>query len=526
MTDRLRIALAQLNPHLGAVSANVGRIRAARAEAASMGADLVVTPQFSLGGFPPEDLARTPGFLACCEAVLSALAAETADGGPGLVVGGPWLDGPHLRDAAVLLDAGRIVARRARHEASRHDGFDPGPAPGPVAFRDCRLGLMTGDDGMRPAVAETLFESGAELLLWSTASPFGPGEAERRMGHAVARVVETGLPLAAVAQVGGQDELVFGGGGFVLNADRSLALQQPMFAEAVTLTDWVRGGDGWACMPQSLPASLPPLEQTWRALTLGLADHVNKNGYSGVVLELSGDLGSTLSAACAVDALGAARVRAVAARSAMVWSDAAAGAALLGIRLDGNPANAVLLNLDAMPPGLEAGAAEGLRDRIGAAVLAAQADQRGDLPLSMASRSDLLLGCAAAGGAFSVLKDLWRSGLPDLARWRNTLRPAPAVPEPAIVAALRAAPPAGPEGVLPPYEVLDPILQGLVEENLHPDMLVQRGFGREIVSRVWRSLRRAEYKRRQASPGVLLGRHAFWRDRRFPLFHGFTDLVP
>lgn len=519
MTDRLRIALAQIKSHPGAVAANAARIRAARAEAAALGADLVATPQFSLGGAPPEDLARLPAFITACEEALAALATETADGGPGLIVGGPWVEGSRLHDAAFLLDDGRVLARRACHEPPAAGAFDPGPAPGPVVFRDLRLGLMVGGDWRDPAVPETLFESGAEILLATDASPFAPGEPERRVDLAVARVVETGLPFAWVGLVGGQGEWVFDGGGFVLNADRSLAIRQPAFTEAVTATDWTREGDAWTCIPQSLPAPMPDQEQLWRALMLALVDHLERGGFSGVVLELSGSLNSALVAACAVDALGPARVRAMLLPAPDAdpqrLEDAAACAALLGIGLETLPITPALAGFEAMLGG--AGDAA-LHAQIRAAALLARAEASGALLLACGNRSDFVLGRGEAHGCYALLKDLWRTAVRDLARWRDAQRPA-------MPARLLERPCPAPDG-LPPCDDLDPILQALTAEAPDPAPLLARGFDPAIVTQVWRLLDRAEYKRRQAPPGVMLGRHAFGRDRRYPLFHGFTDLVP
>ncbi|MFD1111199.1 nitrilase-related carbon-nitrogen hydrolase [Pseudoroseomonas ludipueritiae] len=519
MTDRLRIALAQLNPHPGAVAANAASIRAARAEAAAVGAALLVTPHFSLGGAPPGDLARVPAFIATCEATLAALAAETADGGPGLILGGPWAEGGRLFDAAFLLDGGRVLARRARHLPPPDGVFDSGPAPGPVVFRDLRLGLMLGGDWRDPAVPETLAESGAEILLAVDADPFTEGEPERRIDLAVARVVETGLPFAFTSQVGGQGERVFDGGGFVLNADRSLALRQPMFAEAITPTDWALGEDGWACAPQPLPPAMPAPEQLWRALVLALADHVRRGGFSGVLLELAGDVDSALLAACAVDALGAARVRGLLLPSPGTGperlEDAAACATLLGIKVENLPTAPALAGFQAMLG--EAGqVSEG---RIRATALLARAEASGALPLAGGNRGSLALGHGEAwDGGYALLRDLWQTEVLGLARWRNAMQPV-------MPARLLERPSSPPDG-LPPWQDLDLILRELTAEAPDAARLLARGFEPATVTQVWRLLDRAGYKRRQAPPGVTLGRHAFGRERRYPLFHGFTDLVP
>jgi NAD+ synthase len=228
----LNIAIAQLNLHVGAIDRNVEKILDAWRKGAALGADLVVTPELSICGYPPEDLVLKPAFVAACEDAAARLAAATAQG-PGLIVGLPWRDGETLHNAAFLLDGGAIIARRKKHELPNYGVFDekrvfaPGPSPGPVAFRGFRLGLMICEDWWFPAVSETLAESGAELLLSINGSPFEDGKQTRRVTLAVERVVETGLPYMFAAQTGGQDEIVFDGASFVLNADRTLAVQMP-----------------------------------------------------------------------------------------------------------------------------------------------------------------------------------------------------------------------------------------------------------------------------------------------------------
>ena len=285
MSETLKIALAQLNPHEGQVVHNLAGIRRARAEGARLGADLVVTPEFSIAGYPPEDLVRKPAFVAACEDAIAQLAADTADGGPGLIVGGPWHDGDKVYNAAFVLDGGKIIARRAKHELPNYGVFDDkrvfdaGPSPGPVAFRGFRLGVLICEDWWFPAVAETLAESGAEMLLSINGSPYEIDKHAYRIQLALNRVVETGLPFVFCAQVCGQDELVFDGASFVLNADHGLAAQLPHFEEAIVLTEWQRTDDGLVCIPQPLAreplawlgaslACVPPVAH-WAAFVRG-----------------------------------------------------------------------------------------------------------------------------------------------------------------------------------------------------------------------------------------------------------------
>ncbi len=438
MTDTLRIALAQINPHAGEIEANVAAIRRARAEAARLGADLVVTPEFSVGGYPPEDLVRKPAFVAACEAAVARLAAETDDGGPGLVVGGPWQDGALLHNAAFLLDGGRIVARRAKHELPNYGVFDEkrvfdaGASPGPVAFRGFRLGLMICEDWWFPAVAETLAESGAELLLSINGSPFEDGKPARRIALAVERVVETGLAYVFLAMVGGQDELVFDGASFVLNPDRSLAVQMPFFAESVTLTEWTREGDRLVCAPQPPTPEPGRLEAIYRCMMLGLADYVRKNRFPGVLLGLSGGIDSALSAAVAVDALGAGRVRCVMLPSPYTsqhsLDDAAECARLLGIRCDTVPITPAMGAFESALAPLFAGrqadtTEENIQSRSRGLILMALSNKFGDMVLTTGNKSEMSVGYATLYGdmcgGYSVLKDVYKTTVFELCRWRN-----------------------------------------------------------------------------------------------------------
>jgi NAD+ synthase len=553
MTDRLRIALAQINPHEGALDANADRIRRARAEAALAGADLLVTPEFSIAGYPPEDLVLKPAFVEACMQRIEALAAETADGGPGLVVGGPWRDGDRLHNALFLLEGGRILARRAKHELPNYGVFDDkrvfiaGPAPGPVAFRGVRLGLMICEDWWFPAVSETLLESGAEMLISINGSPFEAEKQDTRVQLAVARVVETGLPFVFLNQICGQDELVFEGASFVLNADRSLALQMPMFEEQVAITDWSRGPEGWACAPQPIPPAMPRLEQIYRAMMLGLRDYVNKNGFPGVVLGLSGGIDSALSAAVAADALGPDRVRAVMMPSPYTsrdsLDDAEGCAQLLGIRYESIPIGAAMQAMQGMlAPAFGNRPAdtteENLQSRLRGVTLMALSNKFGDMLLTTGNKSEMSTGYATLYGdmcgGYSVLKDVWKMTVFALSRWRNAnvpqgaLGPAgPVMPERVITKPPSAElkPDQTDQDTLPPYEVLDAILEGLVEREMDVDGLVAQGYDRATVLRIWRMLDRAEYKRRQAPPGVKITPRAFGRDRRYPLTNGFSGLI-
>jgi NAD+ synthase len=409
MLDTLKIALAQLNPHVGQIVDNLASIRAARAEAAVMGAELMIAPEMFIAGYPTEDLVRKPAFVAACEAAVDELARDTADGGPGVVIGGPWLDGGKLYNAAYLLDAGTIVARRAKHELPNYGVFDEkrvfdaGPAPGPVVFRGFRLGLMICEDWWFPAVAETLAESGAEILLSINGSPYEVGKHAGRVTLAVQRVVESGLPYVFCAQVGGQDELVFDGASFVLNADRSLAVQMPPFESQVVVTEWRRDGERLVCAPQALARELPELESIYRCMMLGLGDYVRKNGFPGIILGLSGGIDSALSAAVAVDALGPAKVRSFMLPSPYTTQesldDAAGCAGLLGIACDTVPITPAMAAFQGALAPVFAGrqadiTEENIQSRARGLILMAISNKLGAMLLTTGNKSEMSVGYA------------------------------------------------------------------------------------------------------------------------------------
>ncbi len=553
MPDTLKLALAQINLHVGQVESNLASIRRARAEAARLGADLVVTPECSIAGYPTEDLVRKPAFVAACAAAIDVLAAETADGGPAIIVGGPWQDGDKLYNAAFLLDGGRIAARRAKHELPNYGVFDekrvfdPGPAPGPVVFRGFRIGLMICEDWWFPAVSETLAESGAEILLSINGSPYEVGKHHHRIALAVNRVVETGLPFVFCAQVAGQDELVFEGASFVLNADRSLAVQMPHFEEVVTLTTWTRTGDTLVCTAQPLTPEPGRLESIYRAMVLGLADYVRKNRFPGVILGLSGGIDSALSAAVAVDALGADAVRTFMMPSPYTsqdsLDDAAECARLLGIACDTVPITGAMEAFGSMLAPVFAGrqadiTEENIQSRTRGLILMAISNKLGHMLLTTGNKSEMSVGYATLYGdmcgGYSVLKDVYKMTVFELCRWRNTHKPAGALgPDGAVMPERVITKPPSAElkpnqtdqDSLPPYELLDAILEGLVEGEKSVDAMVEAGFDRAIVLRVWKMLDRAEYKRRQAPPGVKITPRAFGRDRRYPITNGFTNLI-
>jgi NAD+ synthase len=423
--------------------------------------------------------------------------------------------------------------------------FDQGPAPGPVVLRGVRLGLMICEDMWFEDTAETLAESGAEILVIPNGSPFDVEKPDVRLNHAVARVSETNLPLIYVNQIGGQDDLVFDGASFVLNADRSLAIQMPAWRTALTITTWTKGANGWACAVQSLSKPMTKMENTYHALMLGLGDYVRKNKFPGVVLGLSGGIDSAICAAIAADALGPDKVHCVMMPSPYTsqesLDDAASVAKYLGVRLDtiniGPAMNAYDTMLKALFTGTQTDATEeNLQSRARGMALMALSNKFGKMVLSTGNKSEMSTGYATLYGdmcgGYAVLKDVYKTTVFALSKWRNAHKPESALGPAGLVMPVNVItkPPTAElkpdqkdQDTLPPYDVLDAILHGLIEDAEGVTAVAARGFDVAVVRRVYKMLKTAEYKRRQAPPGVKITHLAFGRDYRYPITNGFQD---
>ncbi|MEM9999280.1 MAG: NAD+ synthase [Pseudomonadota bacterium] len=555
MTDApntLRIAIAQLNPTVGDIAANIEKAREARADAARHGADLVVFTELFISGYPPEDLVMKPAFLEACEAALNEFAAETGDGGPGVIIGVPLARDSKRYNSAVLIDAGVITAERHKVDLPNYGEFDEkrvfdaGPMPGPMDFRGVRIGIPVCEDIWGDlGVCETLSESGAELLIVPNGSPYYQDKMDVRHQVVLRQVMESDLPLIYANQLGGQDELVFDGASFAFNADRSLAFQMSQFEEQVVVTTWSRAGDSWICSDGPRSRLPEKMEANYRACMLGLRDYVNKNGFKNVVLGLSGGIDSAICAALAVDALGEERLRAVmlpyAYTSEESLEDAAACAKLLGCRYDIVPIHAPVDGftdaLGALFDGTNSGVTEeNLQSRTRGTILMAISNKFGSMVVTTGNKSEMSVGYATLygdmNGGFNPIKDVYKMDVYALARWRNEHNPPGAlgptgvvIPENIIEKAPSAElrPDQTDQDSLPPYPVLDDILSCLVEREMAVDAIVARGHPRDLVHRIEHLLYVAEYKRRQSAPGVKLTRKNFGRDRRYPITNRFRD---
>jgi NAD+ synthase len=550
-TTSLKIALAQLNPTVGDLAGNVSKLQRAREKAATGGADLVVAPELYITGYPPEDLVRKPAFAAAAKAAVETLAGATAGGGPAILVGTVWPEEGKVYNAVALLEAGKVAAVRFKVDLPNYGVFDEkrvfdaGPLPGPIEFRGVRLGVPICEDIWTDEVAECLAECGAEILVSPNGSPFDWPKPDQRVNVVVARVTETGLPIAYLNQVGGQDELVFDGASFILNADRALSVQLPAWEEAVTVTEWDRTGHGWRCRPGPRATIEENDAAAYHACMLGLRDYVEKNGFPGVVLGLSGGIDSALVAAMAVDALGPNRVHCVMLpyrfTSNESLSDAAACAKVLGCRYDIVPIAPAVDGLYAMMQSMFNDrktdiTEENIQSRVRGTTLMAISNKFGNMVLTTGNKSEMSVGYATLygdmNGGFNPIKDLYKMEVYRLARWRNENLPkgaqgpkgaaiSPNVLSKAPTAELRAN--QKDQDSLPPYEVLDDILSCLVEKEMPLADIVARGHAVKTVREVERLLYIAEYKRRQAAPGVKISAKNFGRDRRYPITNKFRD---
>ena len=568
--SRLRLALAQINPTVGDVRGNAACIRAARAKAATAKADLVVFPELALVGYPPEDLILRPSLLDAVQREIDLLAAESGDGGPAMLVPAAWRSEGAVYNAVFLLADGACRAVRTKHELPNYGVFDEkrvfaaGPLPEPIAFRGLKLGVPICEDIWFPTVSGALARSGADLLISPNGSPFELGKAGLRLEHARDRARETGLPLVYLNQIGGQDELVFDGGSFVVDSLGKPVAALPAWSEAVVTVDFYRGKNGLKPIGSS-EAPLSNLEgrstarladgdphpsesdlaETYAAMVLGLRDYVRKNRFPGVVLGLSGGIDSALSAAVAVDALGPAQVHCVRLPSRFTsdasQDDATDCARLLNVELRTIPIVETVTAMEhTLAPSFEGRdrdiTEENLQARARGVLLMALSNKFGWMVLTTGNKSEMSVGYATLYGdmcgGYSVLKDVYKTTVFALCAWRNAHTPAGAlgprgevVPEAVIVkpptAELR--PNQTDQDSLPPYDMLDAILIGLIERELPVEAIADEGYAIETCRRIQHMLYLAEYKRRQSPPGVKISPRNLSRDRRFPITNAFRD---
>jgi NAD+ synthase len=550
MSQRFRITLGQLNPVMGDISGNAQMAFEAWEAGKEAGSDLVALPEMFLIGYNSQDLVMKPAFHQDAMRAVEALAARCADG-PALAIGGPYAADGQLFNAYFICRGGQITSRVLKHNLPNETVFDEvrifdsGPLGGPVGFEDTRIGFPVCEDGWHPEVSETLAETGAEFLLIPNGSPYYRGKLETRMNHMVARTVETELPVIYLNMVGGQDDQVFDGASFGLNPGGELAFLLPPFDAMLHTIELVRDAEGWRIVPGQKAQQPDEWEQDYRAMVDSLRDYFRKTGFSKAVLGLSGGVDSALVATVAADALGPENVRCVMLpseyTSAHSLEDAAGVATALGTRLDtvpiSGPRAAVTETLAPLFEGTEEGLTEeNIQSRLRGLLLMALSNKFGEMLLTTGNKSEVAVGYATIygdmSGGYNPLKDMYKTRVFETCRWRNAnhrpwmLAPAGEVIPPRVI----DKPPSAElredqkdEDSLPPYEVLDAILEGLVDDEASVADLVARGFDREVVKKVEHLIYISEYKRFQSAPGTRLSKRAFWLDRRYPIANRWRD---
>ncbi|MFM8375875.1 MAG: NAD+ synthase [Phenylobacterium sp.] len=552
MSRSIVIAAVQANPTVGAIAANEALARQKLAEARAAGADMAVFPELFINGYPPEDLALKPAFWTAGREAVERLAVETDESFAALIgviwpAAGP---GRRPRNGLAFLAAGKVQGVAFKCDLPNYGVFDekrvfePGEGPRVFTWKGVRLGVPICEDIWSSGVCADLAAQGAEILVAPNGSPYRRTADRERTEIARARVAETGLPLVYLNEVGGQDELVFDGASFALDGKGREVMRLPMFEEAIGVMRWTEGPEGWTATGAPLAGWLDGPGEIYHAMVVGLRDYVNKSGFPGVLLGLSGGVDSAVTAVVAADALGPDRVRCFMLPSRYTsresLEDAEDCARRLGVRLDEIPISPAVDAFAGMltplfenrPPDLTE---ENIQARIRGLSLMALSNKLGSMLLTTGNKSEMAVGYATLYGdmcgGFNVLKDLYKTEVYEVCRWRNAHDPFGVAREPLPERILTKPPSAElrpdqkDQDSLPEYSDLDAILHGLVEEEASLDAIVARGFPREMVERVQRLLYGSEYKRRQAAPGVKIGLKAFGRDRRYPIVNGFRDRV-
>jgi NAD+ synthase len=550
MADTFRLTLAQLNPSVGDVFGNAEAAKRAWQQGVAAGSDLVALPEMFIAGYNPQDLILKPEFISACQQAIADLAQDCADG-PALAIGGPLLEGENLYNAYYILQGGKIAATVRKHHLPNGAVFDEkrlftaADVTGPYVVNGVRIGSPICEDAWQADVAETLAETGAEFLLIPNGSPYYRNKQETRLNLMVSRVVETGLPLIYLNMVGGQDDQVFDGASFVLNPGGDLAVQMPAFDEAIEHIELIRGADGWKAITGERSKMPNSFEGDYRAMTESLRDYLRKTGFKKVLLGLSGGIDSAIVAAIATDALGADNVRCVMLPSEYTsdhsLEDAKELAVNLGCQYDFVPIaegrQAITNTLAPLFEGAEPDITEeNIQSRLRGLLLMAMSNKFGEMLLTTGNKSEVAVGYATIygdmAGGYNPIKDLYKTRVFEICRWRNENHrswmngPSGEVIPDRVISKPPSAelrPDQKDEDSLPPYDVLDAILEGLVDNDESVSDLMAKGFAREDIKNVEHLLYISEYKRFQSAPGTRLSPRAFWLDRRYPIANRWRD---
>jgi NAD+ synthase (glutamine-hydrolysing) len=538
----MQIAVAQLNQTVGAFSANADRIIAAAHRAAVNGARILLTPELSLTGYPPEDLLLRDAFFSRCETELKRIGEATAALDLHILVGHPVKRNGARFNCASVFHRGVVTGVYSKHELPNYDVFDedryfsPGNDALVFAVDGVKFGVVICEDFWFAFAPQAAQAQGAQVLLVLNASPFHMNKQHVRLDTAREHVSRLGMPIIAANLAGGQDELVFDGLSFALNRRGQLAVQAQAFAEDLMLVELQQDSSCVDLLGSPVHAGPDPLQQIYSALVLGVRDYLGKNGFPGALLGLSGGIDSALTLAIAVDALGPDKVRAIMMPSPYTaeisWLDSREMVANLGVRYD---ELSIAPCFDAFKSTLandfrglpEDTAEENIQARIRGTLLMALSNKHGSIVLTTGNKSEMAVGyCTLYGdmaGGFAVIKDIAKTMVYRLSRYRNTL--SPVIPERIITRAPSAElrPDQTDQDSLPPYDVLDGIMQRYMENNQSIEEIVASGYDESAVRQVTRLIRINEYKRRQAPIGIRITQRAFGRDWRYPITSGFRD---
>lgn len=552
MRDTFRLTMAQLNPTVGDLAGNAAKAYEAWTQGKEAGADLVALPEMFITGYQTQDLIRRRQFISDAMAAVQTLALDCAEG-PMLAIGAPFLNGERLHNSYFVLNGGAIHSRMDKHFLPNFTVFDEvrlfnrGEIAGPFAVANDgpRLGAPICEDAWYPDVCEAMVESGAEALLVPNGSPYFRDKFAIRMNNMVARVIENDVPLVYLNMVGGQDDQIFDGGSFVLNRGGALAVQLPVFDEVIAHVDFNRTEDGWAAVDGPKAVMPDMMEQDYRAMVDSLRDYMRKTGFTKVLLGLSGGIDSAIVATIAADALGPENVRCVMLpseyTSQVSLDDAQAVVDMLGCPFDtvsiAGPRAAVTEALAPLFAGLDEGLTEeNIQSRLRGLLLMAQSNKFGEMLLTTGNKSEVAVGYATIygdmAGGYNPIKDMYKTRVFDACRWRNANhRPWMKAPAGEVIpVSIIDKPPSAElrpdqrdDDSLPPYDILDGILEMLVDQEASVADCVLAGFNRETVKRVEHLVYISEYKRFQSAPGTRLSDRAFWLDRRYPIVNRWRD---
>ena len=550
MKNKLKIALAQLNPIVGDVKGNIKKLIKVRSTL-NKDVDIIVAPELYVTGYPIDDLVLRDDFLELVKNEIEQLAELTKDNNAAIIIGAPRKEKESIKNSVFILDHGKIITYRDKYNLPNSGVFDeqrifsPGALSGPVKVRDVLIGLPICEDIWTETVIECLCETGAEIILSINASPYSTKKIDQRMSVAVSRVLESKLPLIYLNRVGGQDELVFDGSSFSLSHKGELTSQSYDFKEHTSVITLKKEGDNWICEGEINSVS-SHLESLYKALVISVRDYVKNNGFPGVILGMSGGIDSALVAAIATDALGPKLVKAIMMPSPYTSSesleDAELASSMLGIDYSYLNIKDGMEEVDNILQGFKGPykdpgiTEENIQSRLRGLVLMAISNKFGSMVLATGNKSEYAVGYATLYGdmcgGFAVIKDVWKSDVFKLCEWRNLNNPDGLLgPNGTVIPKRIISKPPSAElrddqkdtDSLPEYDILDAILKKLVEENFSLNQIINQGFNIDDVKKISMLLSRSEYKRFQSAPGPKVTEKAFGRDRRYPLTSGFRN---